>query len=210
MLDAYYEGLDLHTQTAILVLRDDSPSARQVGKTLNFGLLYGAGAKTLQRIARMQYGVGLDLVEAREYRTRFFLAYPGLRHWHRRVENAVTQTGVVRSPLGRMRHLPDAQSWDDSLKYHAVRQAINHPVQSMASDLLLTALSRVNEAYPGMVVAEVHDEIDLVVPSQQADEVAAGVKEIMEDLSWLERFGIQLGVPVLSEVKSGPSWGDID
>jgi uracil-DNA glycosylase family 4 len=210
MLDAYYEGLDLHTQTAILVLRDDSPSARQVGKTLNFGLLYGAGAKTLQRIARMQYGVGLDLVEAREYRTRFFLAYPGLRHWHRRVENAVTQTGVVRSPLGRMRHLPDAQSWDDSLKYHAVRQAINHPVQSMASDLLLVALSRVNEAYPGMVVAEVHDEIDLVVPSQRADEVAAGVKEIMEDLSWLKRFGIQLGVPVLSEVKSGPSWGDID
>lgn len=210
MLDAYWEGLDLHTQTAKLVLGDESPGARQVGKTLNFGLLYGAGAGTLQRIARMQYGVALDIGEAKRYRQRFFEAYPGLSQWHSNVEAEVRRTGLMRSPLGRMRHLPDAQSFDEAHQYHAIRQAINHPVQSMASDLLLHALVDVDTQYPGYVVAEVHDEIDLVVPNDVADYVAKDVKEIMEDLSWLDKFGIKITVPVLAEVQTGPTWGDID
>jgi DNA polymerase-1 len=224
MLEAYREGRDLHALTAQLVLHSNPTSeykgttARQAAKTLNFGLLYGAGPGTLQRIARMEYGLTLSEDEARQARDDFFAAYPALRSWHRRVEDAVTATGMSISPLGRVRHLPAATrpKWDDEdgQRHKAIREGINHPVQSFASDLLLMAMVRVQERldagdFPrAFIVAEVHDELDLLVLPEAVPYVAKEVKDIMEDVSWLQRFGIKLTIPVLAEVTAGPSWGE--
>jgi DNA polymerase-1 len=215
MLRAYREGEDLHRLTGKLVLGDDSDDARQVGKTLNFGLLYGAGPSTLQRVARSDYGVFLTEEQARYYRDEFFRAYPGLQRWHDAVEAEVTVTGEARSLLGRVRYVPNAKvPWyvEDmrTKKLGAIREATNHPIQSLASDLLLGSLIRVApevSRWGAKVVAEVHDEIDLLVPQQHTQEVASFVKDTMEDVSWLRKFGIKLTVPVVCEVEVGSSWG---
>jgi len=218
MLEAYRNGEDLHTLTAQLVLGDTSSDARQVGKTLNFGLLYGAGPATLQRIARADYGVFFSLDQAKHYKSEFFRAYPGLKRWHQRMEAQLEQTGIARSPLGRVRYLPKAKipsnvrdMWPQ--KMAAIREGINHTVQSYASDLLLSSLVRVApkaRELGAQIIAEVHDEIDFLCPDDKVDELAAIVKETMEDTSWLEDHGIILGVPVLASVEVGPNWGDID
>lgn len=207
MLEAYEQEVDLHSLTAKLVLGDESPDARQVGKTLNFGLLYGAGPTTLRRIARMQYGLDLTEAQAYAYRDAFFQTYPALSAWHERVQADVIQNGLVRSPLGRVRYLPDSQIvYDDSKKWAAIREGINMPVQSFASDLLLMSLVRLNEEFPCSVVAAVHDEIDFVFNGEPPVD---RIKEVMEDLSWLERFGINLTVPVLVDVEVGTHWGNV-
>lgn len=218
MLLAYKRGDDLHTLTAKLVLGDESPDARQVGKTLNFGLLYGAGPATLARVARNDYGVFFTLDEARYYSTEFFHAYPGLAQWHAKEETKIEQTGVSYSPLGRVRYLPKAkiprtvnEMWGQ--KMGAIREGINHQIQSYASDLLLGAMNRVLpriEEYGAFMVAEVHDEMDFLVPEQNVSQVARIVKDTMEDTSWLKKFGISLGVPLLAEVEVGPSWGEVE
>jgi DNA polymerase-1 len=217
MLQAYEDGLDLHTLTASLVLGDDSPQARQVGKTLNFGLLYGAGAKTLQRVARSDYGVFLTPAEAQEYHAAFFMNYPGLASWQKAQEQNLSWTGISRSPLGRVRYLPNAKiPWhvEDmrTKKIGAIHEGLNHPVQSFASDLLLSSLIRLRpqlKQFGATIVAEVHDEIDLLVPDESVRQVAAVVKETMEDTSWLGRHGISLGVPVLASVETGTHWGSV-
>lgn len=207
MLDAYRRGLDLHRLTATLILDDESDSARQVGKTLNFGLLYGAGVNTLRRIARTEYGVNLTEAEASRYRQEFFDTYPALKAWHSKTETQVLANHYVRSPLGRYRYLPQAADfWDESRQWAAVREGINMPVQSFASDLLLMSLVRVNEAYPGAVVAAVHDEIDMVFDT---DPPLDHIREIMEDVSWLEKFGINLTVPVVVDIETGTHWGKV-
>ena len=208
LLEAYHEGEDVHTLTATLVLGD--PEFRQGGKTLNFGLLYGAGPKTLQRVARQDYDVWLTLAEATEHRANFFRTYPKLETWQKLSESRITSTGQSRSPLGRIRYLPHAKiPWEvedmRGHKIHAVLEGINHQVQSFAGDLTNMAVARlVGEGLP--VVCAVHDEVDLVVPEDQADEVATRVHEIMEDVSWLTRFGIKLTVPVVAEVSVGEKW----
>lgn len=206
MLDAYRQGLDLHTMTANLILGDESKAARQVGKTLNFGLLYGAGANTLRRIARTNYGLDLTESQAYAYREAFFATYPALSTWHQEVTARVIRDGYVRSPLGRIRWLPNAQIvWDDAKKWSAIREGINMPVQSFASDLLLYSLVRLNEEFPGSIVATVHDEIDFCFA---ADPPVDRIKAVMEDVSWLEKFGIKLTVPVLAQLEVGTHWGN--
>jgi DNA polymerase-1 len=96
MLAADRTGEDPHALTARRVLgRADATRAdRQTAKSLNFGLLYGMGAKGLKVYARSRYGVELTDAQARGYRAACFRAYPGLRRWHRSV------------PTGRSRRAP--------------------------------------------------------------------------------------------------------
>lgn len=218
MLQAFREGGDLHRLTAIMVLGDDSDEARQVAKTLNFGLLYGAGPSTLQRVARTEYNVFLDYRQAKEYREEFFRAYPALEAWHLRMNREISATGQSRSPLGRIRYLPKAKipwSVEDmrGQKIHAILEGTNHPVQSMASDLLLMSLVRVAPLMRELgveVVAEVHDEMDFLCPDEYVTEAVGTIKTTMEDTSWLQRFGINLTVPVVAEVTTGTYWGDTE
>ena len=210
MLEAYRNDEDLHTKTAELVLGD--PAARQVGKTLNFGLLYGAGPNKLLEIARDQYNVKLTPDQARQYHRGFFEAYPALKDWHREIEWQVTHRGFVRSPLGRVRYLPDGLGIDDTAQWAAVREGMNMPVQSMASDLLLRALGRVGlrlgveDCRP---VAAVHDEIDFICRSSRVDEAVPIIKATMEETGWLEDFGIELTVPIVADIEVGTHWGDV-
>jgi DNA polymerase I-like protein with 3'-5' exonuclease and polymerase domains len=217
MLQAYRDNNDLHRLTAMMVLGDDSDEARQVGKTLNFGLLYGAGPGTLQRIARTNYDVFLDIHEAREYREQFFRAYPALESWHQSMRRSLELSGESRSPLGRIRYLPKAKiPWDvedmRGQKIHAILEGTNHPVQSMASDMLLMSLVKVAprvRPLGAQIVAEVHDEIDFFCPDDRVAEVSALIVETMEDVSWLGKFGIKLDVPIVADIETGPYWGEV-
>lgn len=217
MLRAYAMGMDLHALTAELVLGDDSSEARYTGKVLNFGLLYGSGPATLQRIGRSNYGVDMSFAEAKSYKKDFFLVYPGLADWHKKAEKEICRTGVSRSRLGRIRYLPHAKIPNYVVEMRgkrlaAIREGINHQVQSFASDLLLMSLNKIMDKLPegASVIAEVHDEIDLLVPDAQVLAVGEMVRREMEDVSWLSKHGIELGVPVVAEIEVGKNWGELE
>src|ERR687897_902197 len=106
MLSAYAEGRDLHTLTArnLTGHTDVSKDERKLAKAVNFGLLYGMGAKGLQSYALRSYGIELSLDEATLYRRRFFETYPGLRRWHERERQAwQSGDGETRTLTSRLR-----------------------------------------------------------------------------------------------------------
>ena len=86
MLEAYRRGEDLHAATARSLMGRENITKEEhdLAKAVNFGLLYGQGAKGLREYARKRYGVTMTLEEAKGYRRRFFEAYPGLRSRHER------------------------------------------------------------------------------------------------------------------------------
>ena len=133
MLGAYAEGRDLHTLTAkSLTGREDvSKDDRKLAKAVNFGLLYGMGAKGLQSYALKSYGVEMSLEEAALYRRRFFQTYSGLKEWHdnqRRVwHRGETET---RTLTGRRR-----------MGVERLTDRLNAPVQGTAADGLKLALA---------------------------------------------------------------------
>jgi hypothetical protein len=111
MLDAYQRGEDLHTTTARAVLGkyEVTKADRQLSKSLNFGLLYGMGAKSLAAYAASNFGVALTEAEAARHRDTFFRTYSGLRAWHRCVPNGMIQilsdsAGQAQDQLRHIRH----------------------------------------------------------------------------------------------------------
>ena len=67
-----------------------------------------------------------------------------MRDWQReRREEAVT-LGYVCTLLGRRRQLPDARSKNRAASSHALRAAINTPIQGSAADVAMAAMLRIN------------------------------------------------------------------
>jgi DNA polymerase-1 len=87
LLEAYREGRDTHARTAATLLgkpeKEVTKAERQLAKAVNFGMLYGQGAKGLQDSAASKYGVEMTLAEAGAYKDNWFKAYPAIGRWQR-------------------------------------------------------------------------------------------------------------------------------
>lgn len=206
MLEAYRNGEDLHTLTAERILGD--PKARQVGKVLNFGLLYGAYPARLREIALNDYGVRLTIDEAERFHAMFFDSYPALRAWHRKVIYTAKAKQYFDSPIGRRRYFQHIGGSDRMKAGHDERAAINHGVQSLASDLMLTAVTMLhNNGFT--VLATVHDSVLLLVDEDGAEFSALAAKDIMERdaVDWMKsKFGVDITVPIVVEYSIGTHW----
>jgi DNA polymerase-1 len=195
MLAAYRAGEDLHTTTARAVLGKDevTKADRQLAKSLNFGLLYGMGAKALAAYAASNYGVALSETEAKRHRDAFFRTYPGLRAWHRSVKDGTVDT---RTLAGRRR-----------LGVTRFTEKLNTPTQGTGADGLKRALAFLWErraACPGAFpVLLVHDEIVVECDADKVEEAAVWVRDAMRD----GMAPLIAPVPVEVEVSAGPTWG---
>jgi len=216
MLRLFALGEDIHMSTACFMTgkipAQVTSEERKKAKAVNFGFLYGMGAQKFVTYARDSYDVEVTLAEAEKVRDRFFERYPRLRTWHDRQRRLATRYGRVQSPLGRIRHLPDVRSTDSDVRAESERQAINSPVQSFASDLMLVSLTRLDRAFPNNVartVGSVHDALLFEVREQYVDEVCAKIKEVMEDTDYVKKvFGTEITVPIEVEIKVSDHWGE--
>lgn len=215
MRELFVTGVDIHTNTAEMVsgkkLTEVDPKEakewRKKAKAVNFGFLYGMGAKKFQEYARDKYGVAFSQDESRHIRQKFFASYSGLQPWYERQERVAKMNGYVRSPCGRVRHLPGIYSPDEYDQSQAVRQSINSPVQGLASDMTLMSVVDITRLLPQVrIVGTVHDAILMEIPDDQAEECIPKVKAIMECPPTLTQLGVRLTVPIISEVSVG-NWG---
>jgi DNA polymerase I-like protein with 3'-5' exonuclease and polymerase domains len=198
MLDAYARGEDLHTLTArkLTGMSEVSQADRQLAKAVNFGLLFGAGARRLKEYAKANYGLDLSEDEARRYRRAFFNAYPGLERWQRKAGNSTAKE--CRTLAGRRRLLDDKTPFTFRL---------NSPVQGTEADgakLALALLWERRDQVPGAFpVLFVHDEIVVECDADQAEAVATWLKTAMVEAM----CPLIAPVPVEVEVKVARTWG---
>lgn len=217
MLRIYQMGQDIHTATAASVLgvplSQVSKDDRKKAKAINFGFVYGMGAPKFVSTAFEKYGAIFSLDEARDIRKAFFAQFSGLLPWHARQRRLVQQYGRVQSPLGRVRHLPDVYSQDSAVVGEAERQAINSPVQSFASDMNLLSMILIQRQFeqlqiPALVLGTVHDAINFEIKDEALSVALPIIKTTMETLPLKKKFGLDLDVPVIADIKVGSHWGD--
>lgn len=224
MIEAFREGQDLHRLTASKIsgqpLEQISKEQRNAAKVVNFLLIYGGSAETLQWRAQSDYGVIMSLEEAYQARERFFETYSGVKEWQERQVREMSFThehhfhncvqGFFSLPLtctftalGRRRVWPRFGSGMTASKF----QLFNTPCQGTGADLIKLVMCELYNrltSEDAKIVASVHDEILLEVPEDEAEDYAEMLCEIMN------RIGSQLlhPVPVTSEAKVLSSWGD--
>jgi DNA polymerase I len=203
MLAAYRAGRDLHTETAALMTGKDqcdiSKAERQSSKIANFGLLYGAGPSTLRRQAVAQYGIDMDMEEAKAIVSSFRKAYPRLYEWQQ--DQGGQTTVSVFTKYGRRRLMVGRND-----KYTT---RINTQVQGTAGDICKISIAMLyqrihDKSNVVKLIATVHDELVLQVVDDQAEYWAAQLKECMEAAGAL----VCRKVPIVAEVSWGKSWAD--
>ena len=200
MTKAFLDGEDPHTVTA-----EALGCERQIAKSANFGLLYGAGANGLRNYAGGS-GITMTMERATEIRDGWLDTYSGIATWQKQNQveankTAGLKTAAVRIPRSGMRRF-----LLDNMNRSTVR--CNTPVQGAGAAILKHALGKlwplVHEAGEDeiRIAAAVHDEILLLAREDKAEHWAAVLKQVMEasEAKWLG------DIPALAEVSIGKTW----
>ena len=204
LVGAFEAGHDIHSATAASLFgigpSDVDPQQRSVAKMVSYGLAYGMEAYGLgQRL-------GVPTGEAAEILDAYFEAFPKVRSFMDGVVCQSRERGYTETAFGRRRPLPELTSRNFRVRQAAERQAMNAPIQGLAADIFKVALIRLDEALharsaASRLVLQVHDEVILEVPPDEAAEVTELTVEVM-------RHAADLAVPLEVHVAAGATWAD--
>ena len=216
--EAYRSGDDVHALTARLLLDKDEVSAdeRRLGKTINFGVIYGMGA---QRFARE---TGVSQMDAKEFLAKYKQRYPKVFAFLELQERLALSRGYVETILGRRRPFhfdrnglgrllgkdPLEIELDvarrGGMEAQQLRAAANAPIQGSSADIIKVAMVQLQAALqsqglPAQLLLQVHDELVLEVAPDALETTRELVVQTMES-------AIQLSVPLVAETGAGANW----
>ena len=202
MIQAFEDGLDIHTATAAKVfgvsLSEVDREMRGKAKMVNFGIIYGISAFGLAERLGIPRGEAKDIIDA------YFTQYPGIQtYMHEQVAFA-RQHKYVETLIGRRRYLRDIDSANQTVRGFAERNAINAPIQGTAADVIKLAMIRIHRyleetGLRTRMLLQVHDELVFDVPREEIEEVKTKVTEFMKNAASLE-------VSLEVEAKTGVNW----
>ncbi|MBI5421122.1 MAG: DNA polymerase I [Parcubacteria group bacterium] len=207
MVEAFLSGRDIHATTAAevnhITLEEVTPELRRHAKTLNFGMVYGMGARAFAESS------GLTPTEAKRFIKEYFENFEGIKTYQDSIIAFAKTYGYVKTETGRRRYLPDIVSGNPKFQSQAERAAINMPTQGLAADIMKLAMIKVarwikENKYKdsAKLLLSIHDEMVFEVKDDMVEEVVPEIKRIMEN-------AFQLSVPVIVDVKIGKNWGDM-
>ena len=204
MIDGFNSGEDIHTITASQVfgvpVEEVTPQMRRSAKAVNFGIVYGISPFSLSQ------DIGITVQEAKEYMDKYFAHYSGVRAYMDGVVEQAKQSGAVATLWGRRRWIPEIKSSNFNTRSFGERVALNAPIQGTAADMIKLAMIQVRdrlkaEGLAGKLVLQVHDELIVECPEQEAEAVCKLVAETMEGAA-------ALSVPLLAETHAGKTWAE--
>jgi DNA polymerase-1 len=201
-IEAFRQGGDIHRQTAALIFNvpaaEVTPDMRARAKTINFATIYGQGPFALSR------QLGISIEDAREFITRYFERFSGVRAFLDRQVELARRQGYVETLFKRRRYIPEIKERNFNQRAYGERNAQNSPLQGSAADLIKLAMVRIHRTIrerglQGRMLLQVHDELVFEAPPEEVQILAELVREQMENVT-------PLRVPLVVDVGSGPNW----
>lgn len=199
-------GGDLHSVTAQRL-----SVTRFVGKTLNFGLIYGMGPSLLKKHL-YHSGILVTKEVATDYVRKFFEAYPEIELYKRSVIGFHRKHGYIKYISGRIRRVPDVNSSDGFLRSKAERQVVNSPIQGTCADWMKQAMLRIEEdrVLKSLGVSQalqVHDELMLYMPKRPYGNIVSALDRLSKLMvEPVYKPAIPIEVPVEVTGGAGKSW----
>ena len=204
LTEAFVNGEDIHTRTAAEVFGVPplmvNSEQRRNAKAVNFGIVYG------QTPFGLSQTIGVPRAEAELYIRNYFSRYNGVRRWLDATIGEVRREGYAKTLHGRQRPIPDINSRNPNARGFAERTAVNTPLQGTAADLIKLAMIRIDqilreEKWKSKMLLQVHDELVLDAPADEAEGLAKLVKREMQDV-------VKLNVPLVVDTGVGENWRD--
>lgn len=200
----FRDGKDVHTLTASQVFNvpeaSVTPALRRIGKTLNFGVVYGMGPRAFSQTSNISFD------EARRFINEYFTDFPSVKAWRERVKREAEERGFVTNMNGRRRWFLKAQN--PRMIAEVERSAINMPVQSLEADIVKLAMVKTRAVIAGeknttqkvRMLLTIHDELLFEIADDILNEIVPLLKDAMEGCA-------ALSIPLNVEVSAGKDWG---
>lgn len=190
LIEDFNNDLDIHSATASRILDKEieeiTKAERSVGKTVNFGILFGQTSFGLASMLRVPNDVALGYIQA------YFTHYLGVEEYIRNLEKDAYRNGYVQSMFGTTRHIPGIKSKNIRNRRAAQREAVNMPIQGSESDIMKLAMielqKMINTEYENTayILLQVHDELVFEVREDVINSFREKAKKIMESVVSLE------------------------
>ncbi len=218
LINAFHKNDDIHSLTARLIFEKEEISSdeRRVGKTINFGVIYGMGIKKFAR------STGVSIPEAKEFLIKYKERYSKIFKFLELQERLALSKGYVKTIFGRKREFKfdknglgrligkdpyeiDLQSARRAgMEAQSLRAAANAPIQGSSADIIKIAMVQLNKKFiemnvPAKMLLQVHDELLFEVEPDSLEITTKLVKKTMEDC-------VKLNVPLLVDIGIGDNW----
>lgn len=222
MLDLCEDGEDAHSYMASRIVGEDyktlmalvaaedkqADQHRYLGKVANLSLQYRTSARKLRSVARVQYGIPLELPEAQRIHKTYQRTYTKVpTYWANQI--ALTRRlGYVETIAGR--RVQVVGNWDGDFGWSMGSTAINYRIQGTGADQKYLAL-KVLKPYLVSIGAyfawDLHDGIYMYVPDAMVERAAVEIRALLNQLPYQEAWGFTPPIPMPWDCKAGKSWG---
>lgn len=205
LINAFLQGHDIHAETAARLfdvpLNAVTNEQRQIGKRINFSILYGLTPYGLSQ------DLGIPFKDAKLYIEKYFAQYPGVSAWMEHTIDECKKQGYVKTWWGRRRYVPGIHEKNKTLYDLARRVAINTVAQGTAADIMKIGMINLDKVFQqksidANILLQIHDELLISVAADSAQEVETLVKHVLESVvSW--------SIPLEVKTRFGTSWKEV-
>jgi DNA polymerase-1 len=177
-----------------------TPQMRSRAKAVNFGIVYGIGAFSLGK------DINVSTREASGYIKSYLAHYSGIDSYMKSIVEQARERGYAVTMFGRRRYLPELTTGNFNTRAFGERVARNMPIQGTAADIIKIAMVNVDnrikaEGLSSRLILQVHDELIVEAPADEAMRVTMLLQEEMEK-------AVSLSVPLIAEASVGETWYD--
>ena len=205
LIEAFINDKDIHAITSAKLfnvpVEQVTSEQRQIGKRINFSILYGLTAHGLSNDLEISHSL------AKEYIDKFMAQYPQVSEWMEQVVEDTKAKGYVETYLGRRRYLPGIHERNKTMFDLARRVAINTVAQGTAAEIVKLGMINLDkilaEQYSNVhVLLQIHDELVIECPVDQAEKLTELIKSTLEQVvSW--------DIPLVVTTRIGADWQSI-
>ena len=202
MIQAFKNGEDIHKQAASKVFNipidEVTKEQRSSAKAVNFGIVYGIS----------DFGLGEQLhiprKKAKQYIEQYLQMYSGIKKFMNDIVETAKEKGYVETEFKRRRYIPELKSNNYMVRQFGQRVAMNTPIQGTAADIMKIAMINVlkeikTRNLKSKIILQVHDEMMIEAPLEEAEEIKEILKNKMENAT-------QLKVPLIAEISEATNW----
>lgn len=202
LVSAFQNGKDIHLETAIKLFGDDANAKRNIAKSINFGLIYGMGARKLAQSLKIAQS------EAKSYIDSYFMNFPTIKDFLAQKESEILERGYAESLLGHRRKF-DFRRVAEYERAAFLREGINAIFQGSAADLIKLAMIECDRFFSNSfkngevaLLLQIHDELIFEVRDDLAQSVADKIKAIMNGIYTLK-------VPLECGIAIAKNWAEL-
>lgn len=210
LCQAFLRQEDIHARTAAglfdVALSDVSHAQRQLGKRINFSILYGLTAYGLSK------DLGITYADAEKYIDRYFEQYPGVAQWIEQVIEQTKEQGYVTTEWGRKRFIPGIYEKNRTLYEMACRVAVNTKAQGTAADIMKIGMNTLYDHFvtrnnQEKIILQIHDELLITTPIETVAQTERDVVRILQGVT--HDIATPWDIPLVVTTRHGRDWHEV-